>query len=199
MSKALDYSPDYASMDGWEVYSKNLAIEYEQSVDEGLDVERYKNLFDAVAELPDGAEKERLSDIIFEMVSESGVKEDYPYNEPSDLEGIRALRDGRSVSAPSPRDDILEDKISGAWNGRIAGCLLGKILEGTWACFFVPLLRETGNYPMHRYLLRSDVEGRDLSKYYIDQGRECYADEIECTPSDDDTNYTVISHKLIER
>ncbi|MBO4414120.1 MAG: ADP-ribosylglycohydrolase family protein, partial [Clostridia bacterium] len=199
MGKTVDYSPDYASMDGWEVYSKNLAIEYEQSVDEGLDVERYKKLFDAVAELPDGAEKERLSDVIFDMVSESGVKEGYTYTEPSDLEGIRALRDGRSVTAPAPRADVLEDKISGAWLGRICGCLLGKPVEGVTSDYLVPFLMRTGNYPMRRYIVSPDVTDSDDMADRVIREHSCCADAICCAPSDDDTNYTVISQKLIEK
>ncbi len=199
MSRTSNFSPDYAAMSGWEVYSKNLGIEYEQSVDEGLDIERYQKLFDAVNDMPDGPEKEEMADVLFRIVNDAGTKDGYPYVEPSDLGGIKALRDGRSFVCSVSDKDVLKDRINGAWLGRIAGCLLGKLFEGTWALSIVPFLKETGNYPMHRYVLRTDVKGDILARYYIDADRPWYADEIPCAPVDDDTNYTVLAQRLIEK
>ena len=37
--------PKYSGMHDWEFYSYAIITEYEQSVDEGLDIEKYKDLF----------------------------------------------------------------------------------------------------------------------------------------------------------
>ena len=57
------FLPDYAGMDVWESYSKDLLRDYRQSIEEGLDVERYKSLFEAVAQMPDDENKDRIADV----------------------------------------------------------------------------------------------------------------------------------------
>ena len=49
-----EIKPKYANLHDWEEYSADLLTEYEQSVDEGLDVAQYKDTFAAVAQLPKG-------------------------------------------------------------------------------------------------------------------------------------------------
>ncbi len=44
--------PQYASIHDWEFYPSTLNIEYKQSVEEGLDIEVYKDVFDAAERLP---------------------------------------------------------------------------------------------------------------------------------------------------
>lgn len=52
----------------WESYEKNLMTEFEQSIDEGLDIGRYKNLFLEIEKMPDGIFKKRMGDVVFDMV-----------------------------------------------------------------------------------------------------------------------------------
>ena len=44
--------PDYEKIHDWKFYTSDILVEYEQSVDEGLDIEKYKDLFEAVSKLP---------------------------------------------------------------------------------------------------------------------------------------------------
>ena len=37
--------PQYENIHDWEFYSSNLMIEYIQSIEEGLDIEKYKDIF----------------------------------------------------------------------------------------------------------------------------------------------------------
>ena len=69
--------PSLAAMHPWELYSAVLGIEYRQSVEEGLDVERYADLFRAVETLPpeDIDAKEKLADTLFELVMNAPQKE----------------------------------------------------------------------------------------------------------------------------
>ena len=83
---------DYSKIHPWELYSKELLTDYKQSIEEGLDIEAYKDLIFAVANMPHDDNKEKMADIIFNIVSSAKTVEGYKYVEPSDLEGIRKLR-----------------------------------------------------------------------------------------------------------
>jgi hypothetical protein len=40
--KQYDTTPDFEELSSWDTYCKQLQIEYEQSIEEGLDIEKYK-------------------------------------------------------------------------------------------------------------------------------------------------------------
>ena len=189
--------PQYANIHDWEFYSSNLLTEYKQSIEEGLDIETYKDVFSAAARLPKDEHKKKLGDTLFEIVINAKQKEGYSYIEPSDLESIKDLRKPYSYQKNSPLD--LEDKIHGAWMGRICGCMLGKTVECIRTNELITFLKETGNYPMHRYILRSDLDKVDLNKYRFGFQGSCYADTIDGMPVDDDTNYTVLYQEIIKK
>ena len=81
--------------------------------------------------------------------------------------------------------------------GRVCGCMLGKPIEGIRTNELVPFLKETGNYPMHRYILRSDLNKEILDKYEFSFASRIYADEIDGMPVDDDTNYPILYQEVI--
>ena len=189
--------PQYANIHDWEFYSSNLLTEYQQSIEEGLDIEAYKDVFSAVSRLPKDERKKELGDILFDVVISAKQKESYPYMEPSDLETIRNLRTPYSYKKNNTMK--LENKIHGAWMGRVCGCLLGKTVEGIRTDELIPFLKETGNYPMHRYILHNDLDKVNLNKYKFGFHSRCYADTANGMPVDDDTNYTVLYQEVIEK
>ncbi len=189
--------PDYVARHQWEAYSKVLDVEYTQSIEEGLEIEPYADVMKSIQRMPDCKEKEQMADSVFSIVSSLKTKKDYPYDEPSDLDGIRSSRKEYVFEKKEFTEDALREKISGAWNARIAGCLLGKTVEGMRTDELVPMLKETGNYPMYRYIRKSDMNDAIYDKYKFRLRGRCYADAIECAPVDDDTNYTVMSQKII--
>lgn len=83
--------PAFEDIPDWEFYASSIMDEYRQSVDEGLDVEEYKALFEAVARLPKNSIKKDLGDIIHKIVTGTSYKKDYKYNEPSQLSEIKKL------------------------------------------------------------------------------------------------------------
>lgn len=198
MGRGKTIKPQYHNIHDWEFYSSNLQTEYQQSVEEGLDVEAYKDVFSSVSRLPKGEIKKRLGDVLFDVVANARIREGYGYVEPSELDGIRALRK-QNFSALTYDRSALEKKLYGAWLGRVCGCMLGKTVEGIRTCELVPFLKETGNYPMHRYIYRSDLTDGMLEKYKYGFRGRIYADEIDGMPVDDDTNYTVLYQLVIER
>ncbi|MBQ8546170.1 MAG: ADP-ribosylglycohydrolase family protein [Clostridia bacterium] len=185
----------------WEHYAAELPVEYHQSLEEGLAIEPYKELFDAATKLPDGEFKEEIADAISKLVLELPIRDGYEYNEPSDLEGIKSLRNLELLKDSKP-SVALEKKIEGAWYGRIAGCLLGKPVEGLWTKTLTALLKSSNNFPMTRYILSTDVNREELAKIGLDPWHltsDWYIDKIRCAPADDDTNYTVMAQLMIER
>ncbi|MBO5220375.1 MAG: ADP-ribosylglycohydrolase family protein [Clostridia bacterium] len=185
-------SPDYTSMHVWEDYSRQLDVELQQSLEEGKDMEPYRALFEAVSHLPASQEKQKLADVLFDLVQAAPQRADYPYNEPSDLAGIFACRPENRPGFGKVDADVLRDKLQGAWFGRICGCLLGKPVEGMRTDKLVPMLKQSGNYPMHRYITSADVTEESW------QWR-CWIDKVNAMPVDDDTNYMVLAMRLIDR
>lgn len=193
-------SPTLSALHPWELYSATLGIEYRQSLEEGLDVEKYADLFRAVEALPteDIDAKEKLADTLYGLVMSAPIREGYAYDEPSDLAGIRALRKPYPVAGEVPSDDVLLEKIHGAWLGRICGCLLGKTVEGIRTNELIPFLKESGNYPMRRYILSTDCTEETYGKYGFPFRHVCYVDQTNGMPPDDDTNYVLLAQTLIE-
>ena len=191
-------TPEYSSMHNWEFYAGRLDVEYMQSIDEGLDIEEYKDVFEAVLRLPVSETKKKMGDALFEAVLAAKRKEGYKYIEPSDLEGIRDLCKEYPLTGKVDKKN-LEKQIHGAWMGRVCGCMLGKTLEGVKLHELVPFLKGSDNYPMHRYVYRSDVTEEVAQKYTYPLASKKFADEINGMPEDDDTNYVVLAQVLIDK
>lgn len=197
MKGTKQIKPQYLNVHSWEFYSSNLMTEYRQSVEEGLDIEAYKDLFAAVSKLPKNEISKKLGDVLFDVVSNASVKKGYEYNEPSDLESIRALRKPYIYNKKQGAD--LKKKITGAWYGRICGCMLGKPIEGIYSDELVPFLKETDNFPMHRYIYRTDIKTDLNNRYKFSFEPKQYIDEIDGMPVDDDTNYMVLYQEIVEK
>ncbi len=194
----MKIKPDYANMGEWEFYCNDIEHEYKQCFDEGMDIEKYKDIFSAVKNLPKTEIRKKFADVLFEAVCNAPIRDGYKYNEPSDLEGIKALRKKHIFERKTPDSNTLKSKIAGAWMGRVCGCLLGKPVEGIRTNEFYPLLKEMGNYPLTRYMLASDITEEMYEKYDFHLRDKCFADTVHGMPVDDDTNYVVLAQKIIE-
>lgn len=192
-----DIKIDYNNIDALNRYPQDMMTEYVQSMEEGLDVEKYKGLFEEISKLEPGEYKTRMSDVVYEMVINANMRSDYKYNEPSTLEEIKALRKIHVFEEKNPDAEALKKKIHGAWMGRACGCLLGKPIECIRTDELIPLLKETGNYPMHRYILSSDITDEVCSHYKFGLKNKPYADTVDGMPVDDDTNYVALAQKII--
>jgi len=118
--------------------------------------------------------------------------------EPSDYAHI-ALLCNPPKPQPACRGDALKEKLCGAWTGRICGCLLGKPLEGMRLSELIPFLKQSRNFPMHRYLCSADVTDAVRESFSFAFSHSCYSDTISAAPTDDDTNYTVLALRLLEQ
>ena len=192
-----DIVPRYQALTDWDLYSSTLRTEYRQSLEEGRDVARYQKVFESVAELSPDHYKEALADVLFNVVKDAPQREEYPYNEPSDLENIRKLR-AKTDRTFHPAEN-LRNRLYGAWIGRISGCALGKPLEGIRRGELEKVLKATGNYPLHRHVRDGELTEEILGSVTYNLRGRCFADTLDFEPADDDTNYTVLGMKLIER
>jgi len=187
------------------VYS-GIETEVLQSGDEGREVlPRHKEQAAQIVKLaeadPDKAE--RMAIALTDELAGLPIRADYAYQEPDDLPSIQALR-GEAPALGDARGDAY-DRVYGAWLGRCAGCLLGQPIEGWRRERIVGLLRDTGNYPVRGYI-RSDIDEEIRQRWNVnDVGRVYGASKIgwinnvSCMPEDDDTNYTVVALKLLEK
>lgn len=195
----IKIQPDYSGEYYWDSYCKTLDIELKQCIDEGLDITDFELLFKKAIELPYSKEQADLADEIFEKIINTEIRSDYKYNEPSDLDGIKALRKPYTYKKIVIDDNLLYKKIKGAWYGRICGCLLGKPLEGIKKGELYTLLTSTNNYPLSRYVVSSDITEEMIESYDFWLKDKAWADVIEYAPVDDDTTYTVLAQILIEK
>jgi len=189
--------PQYDNIHDWEFYSSNLTTEYQQSIEEGLDLSQYKELFQVVSALPKTEIQKRLGDVIFDIVTTAKTVDHYPYVEPNELSAIQKLTEEYVYEKNDTID--LEKKIYGAWVGRVCGCRLGQAFEGIHTDEMKRFLAETGNQPLQRYVYRSDFTDDMYQTYRFPFAGRLYVDETDRFPGDDDTNYTVLYQEIVER
>jgi len=119
--------PKYDNITGWDSYSDQLMIEYRQSVDEGLDLEGYENLFRSVCSMPKGAIKEKMANALFELSINAPMRENYTYNEPSELAAIQALRPNAAAvrgKLPADSSGIRAQRLNRSKLGRLIVCII---------------------------------------------------------------------------
>ena len=188
----------------WMKYAPDLLTEWRQMMEEGKDVAHYKEICEQIVKLSEMEDCEAAALEIAKQMADAPMREDYAYVEPSDLERIRLCAAGNtSVSwRHLLNEEQLREKISGAWIGRISGCLLGKPMECVRTPAIRTILKASNNYPMTRY-----VDSREFPDWLweddaikqLQSWQKCWIDRIGGkAPIDDDTNYTVMAMKLID-
>lgn len=124
------------------------------------------------------------------------LRPEWPFIEPSDLEGIRRARSPRVILPPMYlNNQEIQNKIHGAWLGRVAGCILGKPLEGDWDMAEIQDYLEQANaLPLSDYIPAQSRNGKVLRRDCVPsmRGYVSYAQE------DDDINYMCLAVKLLE-
>lgn len=127
------------------------------------------------------------------QVREKGLRPDYPYQEPNDLETILA----RAPSVPSLvplSPDSYRERAAGAWLGRCAGVTLGKPVEMELMDGIREYLKSVDAWPLQGYVPpRSEKLDRTLKCHDSTLGNIAYV------PVDDDVSYTVAALLLVEQ
>jgi ADP-ribosylglycohydrolase len=187
-------------------YAGDLSIELLQSREEGRDISGLEERVGQIQSLESNDhERQKAAQLLSDEIANIPIRSDYEFHEPSDLQNIKKSRTKSYtgiLSKPCLSDEILYDKIYGAWLGRCAGCLLGQPVEKWYRDRITGLLKETGNFPV-KYYISSDIPENIKKKYGvmdIDGGyQKNWINNIKYMPEDDDTNYTIIGLKILEK
>ncbi len=120
-------------------------------------------------------------------------------DEPSDLDAILAAA---PVDEPAPHAPAnpatLADRIHGAWLGRIAGCILGKPVEGFPKEEIDKVLAAAGETEVTDYLPVPSASARWETWKDEYKERSCRG-LITRAEMDDDINYTVMALRVVEQ
>jgi len=121
-----------------------------------------------------------------------------PYSEPSELTAIRAERpEGPRVIGAAPSAEDVADRTLGAWIGRVAGCMLGKPVEGAGRLQILDLLEDCGEYPLSDYF--PALEPACWQRAGLSPPAKCVLrGGIDRGVRDDDTDYTIVGLRVME-
>lgn len=128
------------------------------------------------------------------------MREDWPYVEPSDWEGIQAElaadRPQGSIKAPDPRDSAA--RVATAFTSSVCGCMLGKPLEINPTLDEIrTALTEIGEWPLNDYAsIRTNLRGNHV--WHPDY-KIATRENICFVVPDDDINYTVLGMLVLEK
>ncbi len=166
-----------------------LRLEVVQRTEEGCDVtEIRRQLADSAALTPEAAER------FYRALEALTPRADFPYDEPSDLDRIRARRPDGARRMSLPDDAALADKLRGAWLGRAVGCQLGKPVEGMPRQDIETYLRAADAYPLDDYipLLEPPPVRMVVSAPQSTRGN------FQEMARDDDMDYTILGLHMLE-
>jgi ADP-ribosylglycohydrolase len=181
----------------------DLETELRQLDEEGKDASPLKSQFRRLIALGDEKlfepRNQAKAGALLDAAQCLKMRKGHPFDEPSDLAGIRKLR------ARGPRqfkkrlpDSVILDRIRGAWLGRCIGCLLGKPIEGVKTKDLWDFLQLSGQWPLSTYI-RFGVKGKARTKYPWLASKAPWYDPLDHMPIDDDTNYTTTGYLIVKR
>ena len=189
-------------MPGWEGYRGLVKSEFAQCLEEGREPAAIEALRPEYAAAGDD---EACLLAVWDKLLAVPLRKDFAFDEPSDLAGIQARRPAgvRKVKLPYG-DDVLYDKLYGAWLARSAGCALGKPVEGFMGAKDALSSKERikqyllgiGNHewPLNNYIpAHSPAEDKTGKVGCPLSTRE----QITFMESDDDIRYTVIGQLVL--
>ena len=170
-----------------------LQIELAQRREEGCDVSAIEAEVKAAEENLSAEQAERLYSRLEALLP----RPDFPYDEPSDLEGIRAARPDGPRRLTRPNDDVLADKMLGAWLGRAAGCQLGKPVEGLHRSAIETYLKAANAYPLDDFIpwVEPAPEGVTLHP----DARVATKGNFSEMARDDDIDYTILGLHILQQ
>jgi len=133
---------------------------------------------------------------------------DFPYDEPNEWRWIAGTFPDRGAHARFAGGEAdLADKLLAAWQGRCAGCQLGKVLEGTWPEDVKLILKAVGSWPLLDYANPvSDAAYEELSVRneafrgrYSQHNRLNTRGGFDRVAPDDDIHYAIVGQITIEK
>ena len=169
--------------------------ELTQRREEGCDTTSIEERIQAALEDTDGTENSEY-EALYENLDGLEPVATFPYDEPSTLSAIRALRPAgpRQLDVGLSDEDVL-DRIHGAWLGRAAGCALGKPVEGWPKANIDSYLAFTKALPLDDYI----PNATDHPDGLVPRCPESTRGRIEAMERDDDMDYPLLGLLLLEK
>ncbi len=135
------------------------------------------------------AREGRLEDLsaVYDDLMKLPFRTDYPYQEPSEWEAIKAEA---SFSEDGPPIPVAMDFFHGAWLGRCVGCALGQPVELWDGESIRRWYRNAGKAPIDGYV--PTVSGSERNEGVATD------EKIRGMPPDDDIRFTILGVKLVE-
>jgi ADP-ribosylglycohydrolase len=190
---------------GWMLLStQDMEVERQQAREEGKELSQVVEEFDAVLALDLTVEEHlQRAEVLLDLVQTLPQVAGYPHREPSDLARIQAERPVAVELPPCTLDDAaLHNKALGGWQGRSAGCLLGKPVEGRKSWEMEKYLRTQDRWPLDRYFSAKGVSEKIAKECgMIDRKwlAPLFEENITCMVEDDDTNYTATGLAIVKQ
>ncbi len=178
----------------------DITTERLQCEQEGRDLSALEDEFAYVQSLDlENLANQPAAQALLDKTVQAPLRPDFPFEEPSDLQAIRAARPQTAPSLPKLQlgDAALEDKLYGAWTGRAVGCLLGKPVEGWRRSRMWGYLKDLGRWPLSDFF-RYHVPQEVQEKYQLSE-KAPFADLVNAMPEDDDLNYTTTALAIMKR
>ncbi|GLY70662.1 ADP-ribosylglycohydrolase family protein [Amycolatopsis taiwanensis] len=115
-------------------------------------------------------------------------------------ERVWGLAPRRGLGVASPDKTAGHDRVSGAWTGRAAGCLLGKPVEKIPREGIEEILRATGRWPLDRWFTAAGLPGEVAQRWPWNRRSAVTSleENIDGMPEDDDLNYPMLALTLLE-
>lgn len=170
--------------------------EIQQLHEEGFDVRQLEPWADAAREKPGTLSHQSYRELLA-LAQGLPRQPEFAYIEPSCLHGIgRERPEGPRVLPVSLSDEELADRILGAWLGRIAGCMLGKPVEGWSRGDIRRLLEHAGAWPLDGYFppVASPPDGMTFAS----PDDPCLRGNVTRGVRDDDMDYPLIGLVCLE-
>ncbi|MFB6103634.1 MAG: ADP-ribosylglycohydrolase family protein [Halobacteriaceae archaeon] len=178
-----------------------LAVEHQQLRDAGRDLTDLADEFETLTTTPDAPDYHDRAATLLDAGHTRPIREDYTYEEPTDLPAIR----DRTPTNPVPDTDLDREAAAGAihggWVGACAGCLLGKPVQGWSRARITEFLAASGQAPLSSYM-QADVDPKVAETYSIHENLEpvdAFIDEVDGMPIDDDIDYIVVGLETLRR
>jgi hypothetical protein len=175
----------------------HLAVVIADRKREGHDVQAFQ------AELETCRTLDALNDLAG-RIARAPLRDDWPYHEPDDLEGIWAACDPARPLGPIHRLEPSEAaaRIETAFLARACGCTLGKPFEVHPTLADIRAALETvGEWPLSGYVSARTVKllHENLGKTPPRDAESAVREGLRFVPPDDDLNYTILGMLVLER
>lgn len=116
-------------------------------------------------------------------------------HEPNEYDAIIALAgEPPAIDAVDVNSAQFHDRVSGAWLGRAAGCLLGKPVEKIPRAGIEAIARATGRWPLNSYFTAQGLPAHVNEKWPWNRrsAPTSLEENITCMPEDDDMNFPIL-------